>query len=166
MSLGPIESKVIFLTHTGMICGAGMLRAGLVTSRAEFDLSDFDPKVPPLKTAAFWDVVNASSAPEDAELSDVLDALNSPEAVTVAELIAKATRDTAEWLMSRKNRRAIPHRLERCGYVCVRNPDATDGLWKVQGARQVIYAQASLSGRERFAAAQRLLTKAGSAADQ
>ena len=29
--------------------------------------------------------------------------------------------------MNRKNRRAIPHRLERCGYVSVRNPESKDG---------------------------------------
>jgi hypothetical protein len=48
----------------------------------------------------------------------------------------------------RKNRRAIPHRLERCGYVAVKNPDAKDGLWKRNGERQVVYAKASLSPAE------------------
>ena len=38
---------------------------------AELDLSDFDPKAPPPKTPAFWDIVDASRAPEDAELADV-----------------------------------------------------------------------------------------------
>ena len=35
------------------------------------------------------------------------------------------------WLQDRKNRRAIPHRFEQCGYAPVRNPDREDGLWKV-----------------------------------
>ena len=43
---------------------------------AQLDLSGFDPKAPPPKTAAFWDIVDASRAPEDAELADVLDRMH------------------------------------------------------------------------------------------
>ena len=53
--------------------------------------------------------------------------------------------EAAEWLLERKNRRAIPHRMERCGYAAVRNPNADDGLWKLQGRRQVVYARTDLS---------------------
>ena len=118
---------------------------------AELNLSDFNPKAPPPKTAAFWDIVNASLAPEDAELADVLDKLEKPnpdnpeelvgpDTATIADLIAVAAGagDISEWLMARKNRRSIPHRLERCGYVPVRNPNAKDGLWKINGARQAV----------------------------
>jgi hypothetical protein len=52
----------------------------------ELDISAFDPNVPPPKTPAFWDIVNASAAPEDAELADVLDALGNPDAVTLVQL--------------------------------------------------------------------------------
>jgi hypothetical protein len=124
---------------------------------AERDLSEFDAKAPPPKTAAFWDIVNASSAPEDAELADVLDALKNPDAVMLTDLIAAATGAAAEWLLDRRNRRAIPHRLERCGYVSVRNPDgASDGRWRVKGTRQVIYVKQSLSAADRIRAAQAL----------
>ena len=34
---------------------------------AELDISGFDPKAPPPKTPAFWDIVDAGRAPEDAE---------------------------------------------------------------------------------------------------
>jgi Family of unknown function (DUF5906) len=47
---------------------------------AELDISKFDPKAPPPKTAAFWDIVDASRAPEDAELADVLGRLRNPDA--------------------------------------------------------------------------------------
>ena len=65
------------------------------------------------------------------------------------------TSDTslAEWLADRKNRRVIPYRLEQCGYVPVRNPDAQDGLWKLAGKRQAIYAIASLGLRDQIEAA-------------
>ena len=39
----------------------------------ELDISDFDPKMPPPKTEAFWDIVESNRAPEDTELADVLD---------------------------------------------------------------------------------------------
>jgi hypothetical protein len=67
--------------------------------------------------------------------------------------------------MDRKNRRIIPHRLEKCGYVHVRNDGAKDGLWKINGARQVIYAKSTLSIRDRHTAADglvKLSTSAGS----
>ena len=44
--------------------------------------SGFDPKAPPPKTPAFWAIVDANRAPEDAELADVLDALNNPDAAS------------------------------------------------------------------------------------
>ena len=50
--------------------------------------------------------------------------------------------------MDRKNRRALPRRLERCGYVSVQNPDAKDGMWKSKGERLVIYAKAGLTPEE------------------
>lgn len=123
---------------------------------AELDLSDFDAKAPPAKTAAFWDIVDANRAPEDAELADVLDALLNPDAVTLSKIQNTATGDFEEWLRDRKNRRVIPHRMERCNYVPVRNDDADDGLWKISGRRQVVYAKANLSLRDRIAAARKL----------
>ena len=116
---------------------------------------------PPPKTRAFWDIVGAGVAPEDGELADVLDALSNPDAVTLAQLIERsAGTEAGEWLIERKNRRAMPHRMERSGYVPVRNADAADGLWKLQGRRQVVYAKARLSPRDQIVAARLLLRKA------
>ena len=121
------------------------------------DISDFDPKAPPPRTPAFWDIVAASSAPEDAELADLLDALGNPNAVNLAQLVEKATSEIAGWLTDRRNRRAIPHRMERCDYVSVQNPDAADGMWKIWGVRQAIYAKARLSLAQQIAAARQLV---------
>jgi len=123
---------------------------------SELDLSRFDPKAPPPKTAAFWDIVTANQAPEDAELADVIDVLGNPDAMTVKQLIAAATGPAAEWLSDNRSRRALPHRLERCGYVSVHNPDAKDGVWKIKGARQWIYAKTRLSLRDQLAAARKV----------
>ena len=126
---------------------------------AELDLKDFNPKAPPPKTPAFWAIVDANRAPEDAELADVLDELGQPAAVTLIQLAAKAQDGLYEWLLDRKNPRAIPHRLERCGYVPVRNDAADDGLFKIKKKRQVVYGRADLSVRDRHAAVAQLAKK-------
>jgi hypothetical protein len=83
--------------------------------------------------------------------------LGNPDATTLIRLTIAAREGFKEWLGDRKNRRMIPHRLERCGYVPVRNDSAKDGLWKMSGTRQVIYAKSALSIKERYTAAQRLV---------
>jgi uncharacterized protein DUF5906 len=128
---------------------------------AALDISAFDPKAPPPKTEAFWAIVDANRAPEESELADVFDALGNPDVVTLAKIINKTKdiiddKDLYQWLTDRRNRRAIPHRLERCGYVPVRNTTREDGLWIVNRTRQVVYARASLLVRDQLAAAQRL----------
>jgi hypothetical protein len=122
---------------------------------ASLDLASFNPKAPPPKTPAFWEIVDASRAPEDAELADALDLLGNPDTVTVSQVAYRTTEAFAEWLRDRRNSRRIPHRFEACGYVAVRNEHRTTGLWVVEGKRQIIYAKASLSVRDRIAAAQR-----------
>jgi Family of unknown function (DUF5906) len=119
---------------------------------ASLDISAFDPKAPPRKTSAFWDIVDASRVPEDAELADVLEELRSPNAVTISQIANKATGDFKVWIQDRKNRRAIPHRLEKCGYTPVHNDAAKDGYWRINGKRHAVYAKASLSERDRLVA--------------
>jgi hypothetical protein len=123
---------------------------------ASFGLADFDAKAPPLKTAAFWAIVDANRAPEDAELADVLDRLGNPDAVTIWRIATEADGDFQNWLRDRKNRRAIPHRMEQCGYVPVRSA-TKDGLWVVNRARQAVYAKSTLSLRDRMEAAGKLM---------
>jgi hypothetical protein len=121
------------------------------------DISAFDPKAPPRQTEAFFEIVNASRAPEDAELADALDALDWPAAVTIANIAAATSQaDFIDYLKDRKNSRRIPHRFEACGYTPVRNPDADDGQWRINARRQAVYARSSLSFRDRIAAARRL----------
>jgi hypothetical protein len=122
----------------------------------ERDLSNFNAKAPPPKTSAFWAIVDAGRAPEESELADALDRLGYPDAVTLAQIQTTATDSFANWLSDRKNRRVIPHRLEQCGYAPVRNPTADDGLWKIRGRRQAIYAQVALSTRGQIDAARQL----------
>jgi hypothetical protein len=122
----------------------------------ERDISKFDPKAPPAKTAAFWAIADANRAPEEAELADLLERLGSPKAVTLADIQETAEGAFGEWIRDRKNRRAIPHRLEKCGYVPVRNDAAKDRLWKIHGRRQAVYASSELSFRDQITAAREL----------
>jgi hypothetical protein len=128
----------------------------VVAYLAALDLSGFDPKAPPPKTDAFWDIVGANRSHEDAELADVIDRLGNPSAVTIDRIASVADDELADWLRDRKSRRQIPHRLEYCDYVPVRNDAAKDGLWKLKGRRQAVYAKRSLTPRDRYQAAQEL----------
>ena len=129
---------------------------------ADYDLSDFNPKAEPPKTEAFWEIVNSNNAPEDMELADVLDSVGNPKAVTLGQLGVRqaSARSLEVWLSDKKSGRVIPHRMEKCGYKPIKNPDAADGYWKVKGARTAIYAKAELSPRDQIEAARACKIKA------
>jgi hypothetical protein len=129
---------------------------------ASLDISGFDPKAPPPKTTAFFDIVAASRSPEDAPMADALDNLDYPAAVTIGMLVA-ATGDEKfrDFLQDRRNARVIPHRLETAGYVAVPNEGAKDRSWKVKDKRQVIYAKNTLCFRDRVSAARELVARQG-----
>lgn len=129
---------------------------------ATLDLTSFNPKAPPPKTAAFWAIVDANVAPEESELADVLDSMSNPDAITLDQLIHAAAEaslhDANDFLCDRKNRRVIPHRLEGCGYAPVRNPDSRQGLWQVSGHRHAVYAKKALALRDQITAVRQLIT--------
>lgn len=123
----------------------------------EYDLSSFNPKAPPPQTDAWHDIVAANSLPEDAELSEALDSLDHPEAVTIPMLAGAALSESfADWLQDRRNSRQVPHRLEEAGYTAVRSPYAKAGRWRVWGRQVVIYARTGLTEKQRMTAAERL----------
>ena len=142
----------------------------------ELDISGFDPKAPPKKTPAFWTIVDSNRPSEDAELADAIDELarleagrptgdngpvkttERPKALTIARILYAGNPDAnlADWLRDRKNRRAIPHRMEHCGYVPVRNDTAADGFFAISGRRQVVYGRSDLSVNDRLEAARKV----------
>ncbi len=132
----------------------------VVAYLAGLDLSGFDPKEPPPKTAAFWSVVAAGESPESGELRDVLEEMKNPAVTTLNRIVEQATSmqmlSLADELKDRKNRRQVPHRLDRVGYVPVRNPDSEDGLFKLGGRRQAVYARRKLVLAEQVRAARAL----------
>jgi hypothetical protein len=120
---------------------------------AQRDLSAFNPCALPRQTAAFFDIVNAGRSPEDAELADVLDELGNPQICSLLMLAASKTGAVLEWLLDRRHRRSLPHRLERCGYIACRNPDSQDGLWHINGRRQTLYVNERLTREQQLQAA-------------
>lgn len=126
-----------------------------------FDLGGFDPKAPPPKTPAFWDIVASNQAPEEAEMNDALEVLGWPAAATVSMVASSSCDSFRDFLLDRRNSRRIPHRFDECGYAQVRNDGATDGLFKVNGKRCVIYARKTLSRREQIEAANGLIYPGG-----
>ena len=85
---------------------------------------------------------------------------------TLLDLVGAKGNELLEDILAPKNRRAVPHRLNRCGYRAHRNTIAKDGLWRIKGARQTVYVKAALSTKDRKTAVDKYLegasTKNGS----
>lgn len=135
------------------------------------DLSAFNPKAPPPKTAAWQAVVNADQSTQTTELDDLIDYINEPwsderpAVFTVRELIRIASRpgaqgrfdDALEMLEDNRQAKAMSHKLNRAGYQPVTNDAAKDGLWRVAGKRVVIYGRTDLPMKARLDAAAKLV---------
>jgi hypothetical protein len=146
--------------------------ANVVAFLAARDLTGFDPKKPPEKTAAFWRMVDGGTASEIPELRDALDRLGSrqadgsvvlPTVTTIGAVLGACASEQDglySWLMDRSNRRTSPHRMESCGYTPVRKPGSESGLWTISGKRQVVYGLMTATMSERIAAATVLATGA------
>jgi hypothetical protein len=126
---------------------------------AQRDISEFNPKAPPEKTTAFWEIVSINRPPEDAELADALTELGNPDAVTILQVtdtsLSLGNREFFHYLRDRKHARAIPHRMGECGYVPLYN-ETQNGRWKVGAKKHVVYVKAELTLRQRHEAVKAL----------
>jgi hypothetical protein len=132
------------------------------------DISKFDPKAAPPRTEAWRDVVEANLAIENQDFSRAIDMLSQIKGDTVIRpsvLSVRMIREAAigtggnfrGWLMDRKNARAIPYRMEECGYSPVRNPRTKLNSWKYRDAagqrgEESLYGLKNLSQVQREAA--------------
>jgi hypothetical protein len=126
---------------------------------ANLDLSAFNAKAPPPKTAGWHMVVAAGFAPESGDLSDAIEALGSPAALTLP-MIKEKTLPGSQLRLSFEDvklRKAIPKRLGEAGYIAVPNPDSRDGRWRMPSGKTMIYARRELRECERLAAARDLV---------
>ena len=136
------------------------------------DLSKFSPGEPPIKTEAWKQAVAANRAPADAELSDLLDAMADdwafetgelgcarPFAVTLDQMHRHPRATDALRLLfgDRGKARTAAHRLATAQFGSFDNPDRADGLWKINGRAQTVYAWAELSPGEKMEAVAELI---------
>jgi hypothetical protein len=132
--------------------------AAVAAHLRRLDLSGFDPKAPPPKTQAFWEMVNAMRTEEENEMADIIESLDKPDTLIVADLIARAHSlgdryaAFAAFLQDRKNARLVAIRLEDCRYRRLANPDEGAGRWVIGNHRTSIYVRKGLTDREAFAA--------------
>jgi hypothetical protein len=122
-------------------------------------LQDFDPKAPPLRTQAFYEIVDAMRTEEESEMADVIEALGDPDILTVSNLVGKARtlsmsnpryETFVEFLKDGKNRRVVSIRLEECGYRRLANPSDKRGRWRLHSERTSVYLRKGLTDRQGF----------------
>src|SRR5262249_40093460 len=128
--------------------------ANVAAYLATRDISKFNPKATPRKTAAFANVADASRPPEANELQDIIDDMGNPHVVTTVDIGHRFPSDpVVQWLKDRKNSRSISKWFAACGYVSVLNPETAEHIWRIRGRRQAVYARATMTPAERVAAA-------------
>jgi hypothetical protein len=130
------------------------------------DLKDFNPKAPPRKTQAFWEIVDSLRTAEGSDMADMIEALGNPPILTSWFLIEEAKRANlhkfAEWLEDPKNRRKTSIELEENGYQRLDNRHDKRGRWSFatgwdfgrwrlpSGWRGNVYRRKDLSDRDGF----------------
>jgi hypothetical protein len=132
--------------------------------RTVVDLSDFDAKAPPRHTPAFCRIVQSAGDPVEAELSDAIDRLGRPAALTLDDLRKAVVEsnylvpqsELVVKLNDSTKRRAIPGMLSRVGYASVDNPDAKDKHWVIGGRRAAVYANRDLTRAAQLSAAREM----------
>jgi len=131
---------------------------------ANLDLSAFNAKSPPPKTAGWFQLVANGLAPETGDLEDVIEAMGKPAALTIGMIKSRSLHDSdlRSLFEDAKLRRAIPKRLGDVGYTAIGNPDTRDGngRWRMPGGKTTIYVRKELSETEKLAAARLLVVTA------
>jgi hypothetical protein len=136
------------------------------------DLSRFDPKAPPKLTPAFWAMVDAEVAVETTELAALIDGLGvrqadgeieRPKAVTVSMILssmikAGATGSFKSGCATEKTVAAFRISSSNADTLFRNDADKRDGIWVIDGKRQVVYVQRELTNQEAHNAINELKT--------
>ena len=125
------------------------------------DLSGFNPKAPPPRTQAFWEMVNAMRSEKEGMMEDILDDLERPDALLLSQIVSRARtlghHEFAEWVKDGSHSRQTALMLEDCGYRRLSNPLDKRGRWMIGGQRVGgVYVRNGLLDREAIAAAEAL----------
>jgi hypothetical protein len=148
------EGDTAFAALWGWLEGGGFAHvAAWLRAR---DISGFDCKAPPRKTAAFQDIVDAGGSVEERMLVDKVARMGRPKVLRIADL--KATADEVfgdadvagleAWLSDPKYRKVVAEALGRAGYRRVRNPGQKDGRWKIGRRNEQVFGRRDVAQQE------------------
>ena len=117
--------------------------ANVAAYLASLILSTFDPKAPPPKTPAFWDIVDASRAPKTPSLPMCSTARHAGRHNTDPDRQPgdRRLRGVDQGPQKPPRDPAPPGEVRLCP-----GPQrcSTDGFWRINGRRQVVYARSAL----------------------
>jgi Family of unknown function (DUF5906) len=159
----PIERSAFGETYWGRYWAR--LESGGAEAVAHYlktlDLDGFNPKAPPPRTQAFYEMVNAMRSEKESEMEDILDHLDRPPVLIVDQIVSRARTlghdEFAEWVKEGKNGRQTALILEDCGYRRLSNPLDKRGRWMIDGHRiSGVYVRKNLTDREAYAAVDRI----------
>lgn len=112
------------------------------------DVSRFNPKIPPERNAAFWQMVNSGQSAEANSLADVIEHIADEtftldQVAMVAEMECQM-RELAQWVRDPRNATKVVRALSDVGVVKHHNPgEPRRGRWLVNGKRLVLYKRQS-----------------------
>lgn len=145
----------------------GWLEAGgkwdVVAYLASLDITAFNPKAPPPKTSAFFAIAQSNEDPELSELAALIEQLGAPDAIVLDDIARAASASKQTELereaRERSMRRSMVKKLERLSYMAVRNPDAKDRQWAIQGRRVAVYARQAAALSHQLLAVRKLISE-------
>jgi hypothetical protein len=125
----------------------------------DFDLANFNPKAPPPKTDAFYEMVGANAPLETIDIANVIEVgmatnrdgvLEPPRVFNIVQFLNAIPLDSDLRDWANKNRKQLGRRFGECGYTSVPNPKARDGFWKINKTRTLIYVRQDLPRRDQL----------------
>jgi hypothetical protein len=117
------------------------------------DISGFDPKQTPPKTAGFWAMVQNSSPPEDVELQSAIVMLRDMHGAKFCAFTLGMIREVAEpdlraYLADKRHRPHLSDKIDRLGYPAFPNVTAEDRLWPMPVKRGASFGSTLPSGKK------------------
>jgi Family of unknown function (DUF5906)/Primase C terminal 2 (PriCT-2) len=109
-----------------------------------FDLSGFNPKAPPEKTATWQEIVGSTLTDgQDETIADVLDLMKRPAAFTRQDFMAKSPDRLQDWI--ERASKPFANKLDNAGYRRAVNRASKDGRFYIAGRSVTIYVSKSLT---------------------
>lgn len=113
-----------------------------------FDLSGWNSKAPPPRTAWWHQLVDGGRFAENDMFTDALIKLGRPEWITAASIAGAGDAKLAGWMADPGNRRKVARELEKAGYRKLVNPHDERGRWYVGAERTAVYRRANVPEKE------------------